>query len=106
MATYVDLKNGNIYFGGHKTLADARGKDVTSIPKAIKALVEAGLLEVIQPGGSFKRAKCKLLIADSHTAKTHAEKSHVADFHVEELQGVPRKNAEGSLQNYSLKREQ
>ena len=92
MATYADPNKGNIYFGGHKKLAEAMGKHVTAVPRAIGTLITAGLLEVVHPGGAFTRSKYRLVLP-----------MPASDAKVQ--RGV-RENAETPLQNYSLKRKQ
>ena len=92
MATYVDPNKGNIYYGGHKKLAKAMGKHLTAVPRAIKTLITAGLLEVVCPGGAFTRSEYRLVLP-----------MPASDAKVQ--RGV-RENAETPLQNYSLKRKQ
>ena len=90
MATYADPNKGNTYFGGHKKLAEAMGKHVTAVPRAIGTLITAGLLEVVHPGGAFTRSEYRLVLP-----------MPASDAKVQ--RGV-RENAETPLQNYSLKR--
>ena len=62
MATYVDPAEGNVFYRGHEALADDMGKSTGAVSRAVKALVTAGLLEVLHPGGGFHRSEYRLII--------------------------------------------
>ena len=68
MATYVD--SNHVYYGGRQKLADALGKHVVSISRAIHALEKAGVIEVLRRGGAFERGEYRLAITETLVTET------------------------------------